>query len=367
MKVRVLVVDDSGFFRRRITEILSGDERLEVVGGAENGIEALRQVKKLRPDVVTMDIEMPVMDGISAVRRIMAEQPTPILMFSTLTYEGGKATLDALEAGAVDFLPKRFEDMAKDRESGAKTLCARVYQLGHKESGGSSAAPLADVAKPAPVPPASPTAGVSRVASRHAPQREEADGKPQDVKLVAIGASTGGPVALQQVLMALPADFPAPIIIVQHMPANFTKAFAERLDQQCSIAVKEAEDGDLLLPGRALLAPGGKQVVLERKGARTAVSVQDGKPEMTYKPSVDIAFGSASRAFRNGVLAIVLTGMGADGREGARLLKESGACVWAQDEESCVIYGMPAAVVQSNLADRVLPVREIGTALVGAV
>ncbi|GAB4356640.1 MAG: chemotaxis response regulator protein-glutamate methylesterase [Gammaproteobacteria bacterium] len=368
MAVRVLVVDDSGFFRRRITEILSSDSRLEVVGSAEDGAEAVRQVKALKPDVVTMDIEMPVLDGISAVRRIMAEQPTPVLMFSTLSYEGGKATLDALEAGAVDFLPKRFEDMARDRESGAKTLCARVYELG---SGRRVVARRpAPAATPSPATaPAVAVAGRERAApavAAPAPARPQT-GKLRGVRLVAIGASTGGPVALQQVLSALPASFPVPIVLIQHMPANFTRAFAERLDQQCEISVKEAEDGDELRPGLALLAPGGKQMLLERSGTRARVMIQESKPGMTYKPYVDITFGSAARAFGNGVLSIVLTGMGADGREGARLLKQGGSHVWAQDEQSCVIYGMPGAVVQSNLADRVLPLKEIGEALVGAL
>ena len=368
MKVRVLVVDDSGFFRRRITEILANDDRIEVVGNAENGLEAVRLVKSLKPDVVTMDIEMPVMDGISAVRRIMDEQPTPVLMFSTLTYEGGKATLDALEAGAVDFLPKRFEDMAKDRESGAKVLCARVYQLGRTSRlGGRSSPRISARTQVARTESARLAREQPAVTSAASVGRSETVGRLTGVQLVAIGASTGGPVALQQVLSKLPAGFPVPLIVVQHMPANFTRAFAERLDQQCEIEVKEAENGDELRPGCALLAPGGKQLLVERVGTRTIIAIKESTAEMTYKPSVDVAFGSASRVFSNGVLAIVLTGMGADGREGARLLKQGGASVWAQDEESCVIYGMPAAVVQSNLADRVLSIKDIGVALTSAV
>lgn len=359
MSVRVLVVDDSGFFRRRIAEIISSDARLEVVGSAENGMEAVRQVKSLKPDVVTMDIEMPVMDGIAALRRIMAEHPTPVLMFSTLTYEGGKATLDALEAGAVDFLPKRFEDMAKDRESGARVLCARVYQLGSRRS----------VAKPSAAPSATKRASEFGAVNRPvvATARPASVIRPGSVKLLAIGASTGGPVALQQVLANLSADFPVPIVLIQHMPANFTRAFAERLDQQCAISVKEAADKDELKPGMALLAPGGKQMLVERSGARLLVSVQDGKQELTYRPSVDITFGSAARAMGCEVLALVLTGMGADGREGARLLKQGGSLVWAQDEASCVIYGMPAAVIQAHLADRVLALDEIGAALTASI
>lgn len=174
-------------------------------------------------------------------------------------------------------------------------------------------------------------------------------------------------MALQQVLANLSADFPVPIVLIQHMPANFTRAFAERLDQQCAISVKEAADKDELKPGLALLAPGGKQMLVERSGARLLVSVQDGKPDLTYRPSVDITFGSAARSMGREVLALVLTGMGADGREGARLLKKGGSCVWAQDEASCVIYGMPAAVIQANLADRVLALDEIGAALAASI
>ncbi len=363
MSVRVLVVDDSGFFRRRITEILAADPRLEVVGSAENGLEAVREVRRLKPDVVTMDIEMPVMDGITAVRRIMAEHPTPVLMFSTLSYEGGKATLDALEAGALDFLPKRFEDMARDRESGARTLCSRVHQLGVRRSATVARAALHSTAAPQPAP----HGAVPAPRAAPAIARPAAAVRPGSVRLVAIGASTGGPVALQQVLVKLPANFPVPIILIQHMPANFTKAFAERLDQQCALSIKEAEDHDELRPGHVLLAPGGKQMLVERNGTRLTVSVRESKPELTYKPSVDIAFGSAARALGHDVLAVVLTGMGADGREGARMLKEAGASVWAQDEASCVIYGMPAAIVHANLADRVLAVGEIGDALVASV
>lgn len=366
MSVRVLVVDDSGFFRRRITEILSADPRLEVVGSAENGMEAVQQVKRLKPDVVTMDIEMPVMDGIKAVRRIMAEQPTPVLMFSTLSYEGGKATLDALEAGAVDFLPKRFEDMARDRESGARTLCTRVYQLGSQRT-------IAVHRASSPSPASRPV--TSRAAHGTAPAVRPASAavrstpavRPANVRLVVIGASTGGPVALQQVLSKLPADFPVPLALIQHMPANFTKAFAERLDQQCAIAVREAADKDELRAGTALLAPGGKQMLIDKSGTRLLVSVQESKPELTYKPSVDITFGSAARAVGRDVLAVVLTGMGADGREGARLLKQGGSSVWAQDEASCVIYGMPAAVIQADLADRVVALEDIAAALSASV
>lgn len=345
--IRVLVVDDSGFFRRRIVEMLGTDRRLEVVGQAADGREAVAQAAALRPDVITMDIEMPVMDGISAVRRIMAARPTPILMFSSLTHEGAQATLDALDAGAMDFLPKNFEEISRHRDEVARLLCRRVHSLGLR-----GRRPSRPAAAPAAAPAASP--------AHHPPARAL---RPGNLEVVAIGASTGGPVALQQVLTALGGDFPWPVLLIQHMPASFTGAFAERLDQQCAIRVKEAADGDALERGLALLAPGGKQMVLARRGARVVVRIQDSAPEQHYRPSVDVTFRSIAEIYPGRALAIVLTGMGADGREGARRLKQGGSTVWAQDEATSVIYGMPAAVAEAGLADRILPLPDIGRSL----
>lgn len=355
MSLRVVVVDDSGFFRRRIVEILNADIGIEVVGTAANGQEAIEVVKRLNPDVVTMDIEMPVMDGITAVRRIMAESPRPILMFSTLTTEGAKATLDALDAGAMDFLPKRFSEMAKDEDSAKILLRRRVRALGRTRLM-RPAAP-APLDRPAPPPLAVPQRPA--VAPRLSPSATPLN----SLRAVLIGTSTGGPVALQEVLKGLPKSFPLPIILVQHMPASFTPAFAERLNNLCQIDVKEAATGDVLKPGSALLAPGGVQLILEG-GAQPRVRIEESPPGTIYKPSVDITFKSAVAALRSQVLAVVLTGMGADGREGARELKTHGAHVWAQDAASCVVFGMPAAVIDAGLADQILPLKEVGPALV---
>ena len=351
MTLRVVVVDDSGFFRRRIVEILNADIGIEVVGTAANGLEAIEVVKRLDPDVVTMDIEMPVMDGITAVRRIMAESPRPVLMFSTLTTEGAKATLDALDAGAMDFMPKRFSEMAQDESSAKNLLRRRVRALARTRV---RAAP-ARTGSPPPVPPPRPIVVPPRVTPSAAPLR--------GMRAVLIGTSTGGPVALQEVLKVLPKSFPLPIVLVQHMPASFTPAFAERLNNLCQVEVREAVSGDILRPGCALLAPGGMQLVLEG-GAQTRIRVEASPAGTIYKPSVDITFNSAVAALKSQVLAIVLTGMGADGREGARALKEQGAHVWAQDAASCVVFGMPAAVIDAGLADSVLPLKDVGTALV---
>jgi len=344
MPVRVLIVDDSAFFRRRLTEILSLDPLIQVVGNASNGREAVDQVLALQPDVVTMDVAMPIMDGISAVREIMHRRPTPIFMFSSVTTGGAKATLDSLEAGAMDFMPKRFEDISSDREQVFNELRQRVVILGTRG--------VRTFRKPlAPLPCAPPQWSPTR------PRRT--------LRLVMIGSSTGGPVALQEILTRLPKAFPLPILLIQHMPGTFTSAFAARLNQICQIEVREAEDGDLLTKGVALLAPGGKQMILDDRGIR--VLIRESEPGLSYKPCVDLAFSSAAKALPGQVLALVLTGMGADGREGARALKQGGSTVWAQNEATCVVYGMPMAVVEAGLADQVLPISDLGPALVAGV
>jgi len=377
MVVKVLVVDDSGFFRRRVSEILSADTTIQVVGTATNGKEAIDQALALKPDVITMDYEMPMMDGITAVRHIMQRCPTPVLMFSSLTHEGARVTLDALDAGAVDFLPKNFEDISRNPDKVRQLLCEKVHSISrsNRRVGGYSAPAPAPVATPSPASAPAPSSSSfnpapvrsapAPAAARPAPASAPSSPAPKRkaYKLVAIGTSTGGPVALQRVLTQLPANFPAPIVLIQHMPAAFTKAFAERLDKLCNISVKEAEDGDILRPGLALLAPGGKQMMVDGRGA---VKILPGDERLNYKPCVDITFGSAAKSYADKVLAVVLTGMGADGREGARLLKQGGSSIWAQDEASCVIYGMPMAIVKADLADAVYSLDDIGRHLTEA-
>jgi two-component system chemotaxis response regulator CheB len=331
MAIRVLVVDDSGFMRRRLTEILNGDSGLEVVGSAADGQEAVRLAATLNPDVITMDVEMPVMDGIAAVRRIMRERPIPILMFSVSTQAGAKATLDALEAGALDFMPKQLHEISGDKETAKRTLRQRVRDLAAQRSRLQQPRPSGTGAHPAPVP-ARPLRGVG---------------------LLAIAASTGGPVAIQKILARLPASLPVPVLLVQHMPSNFTGSFAERLNQVCQIEVREARDGDELRPGLALLAPGGLQMELRDAGARKSVAIREAAEGEHFRPSADVTFASVARHFQGKALAIVLTGMGSDGKLGAARMKAKGAAVWAQDEASSAVYGMPKAIVDSGLADAV--------------
>jgi two-component system chemotaxis response regulator CheB len=340
--INVLVVDDSGFFRRRIKNTLEQDPEIRVIGEASNGKEAVERVLSLKPDVVSMDVQMPVMDGITAVKEIMKLRPTPCLMFSTLTFEGAKATLDALEAGAVDFLPKKFEDINKGTEDGGKVLLERIkviakrgLRIAHNRSKDHV---LADK---------------KEQASAHS-TKVTATTRISQFELVAIGTSTGGPVALQKVLTTLPATFPAPILLIQHMPPKFTTAFAERMNSISRIEVKEAQDGDTLRKGCAYLAPGGRQMGLKKENGQLKVKIFDLGPDQIYKPCVDITFEEVAKAVSGKVLAIILTGMGRDGCNGAKTLKRGGATIWAQDEESSLIYGMPQAVAKSGMADKIL-------------
>ncbi|KOO02098.1 protein-glutamate methylesterase/protein-glutamine glutaminase [Vibrio nereis] len=367
MAIKVLVVDDSSFFRRRVSEIINSEARLEVVDVATNGKEAVEKANSIKPDVITMDIEMPVMDGITAVREIMAKCPVPILMFSSLTHDGAKATLDALEAGALDFLPKKFEDIARNRDEAVTLLQQRVIQIASRRAFMRRARPAAPVRTQVTASSTSTPARRTSLQSRTAtsptanhsapPARFRASGK--KYQLTAIGTSTGGPVALQKILTKLPPNYPHPIVLIQHMPATFTAAFASRLNSLCRIQVKEAADGDALRPGVAYLAPGGKQMMIEGRPGAAKLRILDGGDRMNYKPCVDVTFGSAAKVYSDQVLSMVLTGMGADGREGARMLKNAGSTIWAQDEDSCVVYGMPQAVAKAGISTEDLPLDRI--------
>lgn len=377
------MVDDSAFFRRRVTEILESNSQIKVIGSANDGRQAVEQAKSLRPDVITMDIEMPVMNGIDAVREIMRDAPCPILMFSSLTHEGATATLNALEAGAADFLPKKFEDVARNREEAVKTLQDRVIAIAGKpavrrstlsrpsatarptESTSERPSSLNRFARKTPPPTRSSTREPEAPTTRVTTERLTIN---RAYQVLAIGTSTGGPVALQKILTQLPANFPYPIVMVQHMPAAFTKAFSQRLDGLCKISVREAEDGDSLQPGVAYLAPGGKQMLVEgRAGAARLRVREDNSGRVTYKPSVDLTFASLSKVYGGKVLGVILTGMGADGREGARMLKDQGATIWAQDEASCVVYGMPQAVASAGISSRNVSLNQMGSALLTEV
>ncbi|WP_172380356.1 protein-glutamate methylesterase/protein-glutamine glutaminase [Vibrio sp. Vb339] len=363
MAIKVLVVDDSSFFRRRVSEIINSEARLEVIDVAVNGKEAVEKAKQLRPDVITMDIEMPVMDGITAVREIMAASPTPILMFSSLTHDGARATLDALDAGALDFLPKKFEDIARNRDDAVALLQQRVIQIAAKRAfmRRTPVAPRATATTSTSTPLRQPisTAASTSTAKPAVASTAKFRASGKKYQLTAIGTSTGGPVALQKILTRIPANYPHPIVLVQHMPATFTAAFASRLNTLCKIEVREAQDGDVLKPGVAYLAPGGKQMMVDGRAGSARLRIIDGGDRMNYKPCVDVTFGSAAKIYGDKVLSMILTGMGADGREGSRMLKTAGSTIWAQDEDSCVVYGMPQAVAKAGISTEDLPLDRI--------
>ena len=396
MAVTVLVVDDSSFFRNRIQEALSSDPRIQIIGTAVDGREAVVKAKELKPDLITMDVEMPQLNGIEAVRQIMRQSPTNVLMLSSLTHEGARVTLEALEAGAADYLSKDIRAWMDRSSALRQELIERVVALGKSRRLRSAPSFSRNPAEAksdnsrvfrsdAPVSRRQPVADPQSRLARDNPAQErphvraaesargaEAQSgaatypltriRVPDARIVVIGASTGGPAALQKVLVSLPADFPCPILLVQHMPATFTKVFAERLNQQCRIRVREAVDGDRLEPGLALLCPGGMQMMLDPR-QHDRVKILPGDDRMTYKPSVDVTYASAAKAFGAKVMAVMLTGMGADGCDGARLLKQAGGTLWAQSKDTCTIYGMPQAVVNAGLADAVLDLDDIGSML----
>jgi two-component system chemotaxis response regulator CheB len=342
-KLRVLIVDDSAFMRMAIRGILNRDPEIEIVGTANDGADGVAKVLALRPDLVTMDIEMPVMDGIAAVKEIMRKAPTRVIMVSTLTREGATATFDALDAGAVDYVSKNAADAGIEQKRFQEELLFKI-------KGAAATSPTRKTLLtvfPAQHNCASPTRSGS------------VSGKPD---YVGIGASTGGPVALQEVLSRIPAGFTHAIMVVIHMPKAFTGPFAERLNSKCALPVKEAADGDLLLPGQVLVAPGGRHTTLVRKAAGIMVqTVQiDSCPQFIYVPSVDMMMTTLSDASRGPVLGVILTGMGSDGLKGMRYLKEKGGATLVQDQATSTIYGMPKACIEAGIADEVLPLDRIG-------
>ncbi len=329
MTIKVLVVDDSSFFRRRISDIINSDPEMEVIDVAVDGQDAVNKAIALKPDVITMDVEMPVMDGIVAVKEIMRKAPTNIFMFSSLTHKNAQVTLDALNAGAKDFLPKKFEDIARNKEEAITELQQRIKAI-----------VKSSCSRTAPVTMKRPS---ETLATTTRPSGKK-------YKIVAVGTSTGGPVALQSILAQLPSTFPHPILLIQHMPAFFTEPYVNRLSDLCNIKVKLAQTGMILEKSTAYFAPGGKQMLIEKAGATNKIKITDGDPSLYYHPCVDVTFTSVAEAYGKDVLAIILTGMGSDGKKGCELLKKMGATIWAQDEASSVVYGMPQAVFNAGLA-----------------
>ncbi|MDR3580967.1 MAG: chemotaxis response regulator protein-glutamate methylesterase [Oryzomonas sp.] len=348
-KTRVLIVDDSSFMRMAIRSVLSKDPSFDIVGTAADGMEGVEKAIALKPDVITMDVEMPRMDGIAALRQIMAKAPTRVLMVSTLTNEGAKATFEALDAGAIDYIPKNVTDSTEAQSIFREELLRKTREAVRSHFGRSVTPSMVrpGVAAPAVAPLPRPTA--SRFTGKK-------------INYVGIGASTGGPVALQEVLSRIPVNFPYGIIVGIHMPKAFTGPYADRLNAKCSMNIREAVDGDVLKPGLALIAPGGMHTTLVRHGGGIMVKTvpTSSYPQYVYIPSVDLMMSSMAEATNGSMLGVILTGMGNDGFKGMQLLKSKGGLTIAQDEATSTIYGMPRACVEGGVADEVLPLGQIG-------
>jgi len=347
-KTRVVVVDDSALVRSLLAEIINREPDMQCVGVASDPLVAREVIRSLDPDVITLDVEMPRMDGLEFLARLMRLRPMPVVMVSTLTERGAEATLRALELGAVDFV-------AKPKAGVADGLRLLASDLTEKLRIAASA-----TVRRAPAAPAATAAATASTQTRLAPP---SIGRLSTQRVVFIGASTGGTEATRELLMALPPDAPA-VVITQHMPPGFTRSYAARLDGLCRIRVKEAEDGERILSGHAYIAPGGLHLSVERSGANLVARVCDGEPVNRHKPSVEVLFKSAARVVGQNALGVMLTGMGADGAKAMREMRDAGAYNVAQDEASCVVFGMPREAIAAGAAHEVLPLAQIAPRLI---
>jgi two-component system chemotaxis response regulator CheB len=345
-KIRVLIVDDSAVVRQTLREVLSSDPEIEVMATAGDPFVAAERIAEEVPDVITLDIEMPRMDGLTFLKKIMSQHPIPVVICSSLAEEGAQSTFRALEYGAVDIVTKPRLGAKQFLEDSRVTLCEAV-----KAAAGAKVRSLTP----------SHTVEPKLTADAILPAATHAMAKTTE-KVVAIGASTGGTEALKTLLERLPADTPG-IVIVQHMPELFTRAFANRLDGLCAITVKEAESNNTVIRGRALIAPGNHHLLLKRSGARYYVEIKDGPLVCRHRPSVDVLFRSAARYAGQNAVGVILTGMGDDGARGMLEMKQAGATTIAQDETSCVVFGMPKEAIKLGAADKVLPLESMAEAI----
>jgi two-component system chemotaxis response regulator CheB len=345
--IKVLIVDDSAFMRNTLSSMISSDSEIQVIGFARDGIEAVEKVTLLKPDIVTLDVEMPRMDGIEALKKIMEKNPVPVLMVSSLTTEGARVTLDALDIGAVDFIPKNLSDLSINITKIKDILIDKIKKIGKKGL----------------------VKGMRRTPPRPLQMPEQPAYTPhRRVSIIAIGSSTGGPKALQNIITLIPKDFPVPIVIAQHMPPAFTGPFAERLNQLSAIEVKEAEHGEPISKGVAYIAPGrGHMSIFRKKLTETVISVSEDRGEYIYRPSVDVLMLSVVESFSGHVLGVILTGLGNDGSKGMKEIKNTGGRTIAESEKTCVVYGMPRAIVEAGLADKIVPLDEIAGEIINSV
>jgi len=350
--IRVLIVDDSPFMRKALERMLQAPD-IEVVGAARDGLDALEKIPLLNPDIVTLDVEMPRLDGLGCLKRIMAEMPRAVLMVSSLTQEGAGATLEALAFGALDFIPKESSLASSSILQIQQDLQEKVRKLARsprfQKTGPPAPPPPPRPGMPAPAALPPPAPHVGRVGGITGPMAE----------ILAIGCSTGGPKALQDLLPLIPKSLPVPCLIVQHMPGTFTKAFAERLNGICQVEVKEAEHGETARPGVVYIAPGGHHMLYRQRGLAGIIELSAEPASSLHRPSVDVLFQSLADHCSKQVLAMILTGMGSDGARGMVALKARGAHTLAEAEESCVVYGMPRAAFEKGCVDQVAPLPDM--------
>jgi len=357
-QIGILVVDDSAFMRKALTMMLESDPMIKVIGTARDGEEGVEKVRRLKPDLVTMDIEMPRMDGLTALREIMLNDPVPVMMISSLTTEGANATLDALDLGAVDFIPKQLSYVSLDIVKIKDELLAKIKDIVRRKhilmARLKTRRPVTRATRTTIQAKAAGTTGAS-APTRIVGKRNHA------MQIIAIGSSTGGPPALQAVIPKLPRNIPVGIMIAQHMPPMFTKSLADRLNQLSQVTVKEAVSGDPLEPGVVLIAPGGQHMTVRRSGARAHVVVSGQPADTLYKPCVDVMINSVADVYGKATLGVILTGMGSNGLIGMQKVKSKGGIVVAQNEATCVVYGMPRAVIEAKVADHVAPIDDVAS------
>ncbi|TKB91998.1 MAG: chemotaxis response regulator protein-glutamate methylesterase [Nitrospira sp.] len=362
-KIRVLIVDDSALIRQVLATLLSKDPGIEVIGSAPDPYIAREKIKALNPDVLTLDVEMPKMDGLTFLEKLMRGHPMPVVMVSSLTEAGCQTTLRALELGAVDFITKPKIDLREGMEEIAQDLIAKVRAAAQARVRPLSVKGEAFIVGRAQTGEVSSHALHAQRFTHDAPSGAMI--KTTDT-IIAIGSSTGGTEAVKDLLMALPPNMP-PILITQHMPERFTKTWADRMNELCRISVKEAEDGDSVLPGHALVAPGSYHMTLVRSGARYTVRINQDPPVNRHRPSVDVLFASVARYAGANAVGVILTGMGGDGAKEMLAMKQAGAFTIAQDEASCVVFGMPKEAIKLGGVDKILPLAEIPAAIVAYI
>ncbi len=352
-KTRILVVDDSAFMRKAISMMLESDPDIEVVGTARDGEEGVKKVKELKPDLVTMDVEMPRMDGLTALKRIMEEEPTPVMMVSSITTEGASATLEALDLGAVDFIPKELSFVSLDIVNIKEDLLEKIKNIARRKSILMARARQRLGWKKATAVASGPKSVASVSSLKKAERRR------LSIKAVALGSSTGGPPALQTVITRLPKSFSVPILIVQHMPPKFTKSLADRLNSISEVEVSEARNGEEALAGHVYIAPGDSHMILTPGVAKPIIRLTQSPTGTLYKPCVNVMMDSVVKKYGKRTLGVILTGMGNDGFEACQELHKQGGQVIAQNEETSVVYGMPRAIVDGKIADVVAPIERI--------